>query len=207
MQQERTGSVPVDHNPYHMDTLGAPFKVILKNGVSFGVDPETGEQTVCVPDTIGLINAVVRARVCHQRKLNGEEIKFIRKAIGVRAKLLAKYLDMTPEHFSRCESGVKPLSNLSERALRLFAFLASFCDEANQLLENLNSGKSSPSDTPEEVMKSADKFVKYFLTLKINAAYSAEELVLEFSRTRGENGKSGGSNEDDNWSGACDLAA
>lgn len=107
MQHERTGSVPVVHKPYHVDTLGAPFKVVLNSGVTFGIDKDTGEETVSIPDTIGLINAVVRARVQHERKLNGEELRFIRKAINVRAKSLAELLDITPEHYSRCEGGDK----------------------------------------------------------------------------------------------------
>lgn len=207
MQHERRGSVPVVHDPYHMDTLGAPFKVILKNGVTFGVDEKTGDQTVSIPDTIGLINAVVRARVCHPRKLNGAEIKFLRKSIGVRAKIIAKFLDMTPEHLSRCESGMKPMTNLSERTFRLFAFLASFCDEAESLLGDDLQNHESSRETPDDVIKGAARFVKYFLSLKINAAYSAEELCLEFCRKSADGERCGDDGDDDNWSGVCDLAA
>src|SRR6266851_2551895 len=90
---------------YEIDTLGAPFKVTLWGCVTLGIDPATAEEKINVPDVVGLINAVVRARVNHPRKLNGEELKFIRHALGVKAKVLAHFLDMSPEHLSRCEAG------------------------------------------------------------------------------------------------------
>src|SRR6266446_724740 len=90
---------------YELDTLGAPFKVTLLDSVTLGVNPTTGKEMVNVPDLVGLLNAVVRRRVTHPRKLNGDELKFIRNALGVKAILLARFLEMSPEHLSRCEAG------------------------------------------------------------------------------------------------------
>ncbi len=209
MQHERTGSVPVVHKPYHVDTLGAPFKVVLNSGVTFGIDKDTGEETVSIPDTIGLINAVVRARVQHERKLNGEELRFIRKAINVRAKSLAELLDITPEHYSRCEGGDKILSNQSEKTLRLFAYVATFYSDPETELLARNKLVPSTEDIPPEMVKESAKFIKWFLSLKIRSVYPSEELCLEFSRKKRQDGVGGdnGNGGDEKWSGGDDRLA
>ena len=202
MQHERIGSVPVVHKPYHVDTLGAPFKVVLNSGVTFGIDEKTGEETVSIPDTIGLINAVVRKRVQHTRKLNGEELRFIRKAIGVRAKSLAELLDISPEHYSRCENGDKLMSNQSEKTLRLFAYVATFYSDPETELLAKNQVVPSTDDVPPEMAKEAANFIRWFLSLKIRSVYPNEELCFEFWRRRHQAGASednGG--DDDKWSG------
>src|SRR4051812_18881030 len=93
MQHDRSGNARVVQQ-YEVDTLGAPFKVTLWDCVSLSIDAKTGGEKVHIPDLVGLIKSVVRARVSHPRKLNGAELKFVRNALGVRANLLAEFLDM-----------------------------------------------------------------------------------------------------------------
>jgi len=171
---------------YEIDTLGAPFKVVLLNAVTFNIDPKTGEEKINVPDVNGLIGAVVRARVSHPRKLNGKEIRFIRNALGMKANQICKFLDMTPEHFSRCEKGTKVMAILSEKMFRLFAHVATYFPDPQDLVDVLN-GKTELSNTdvtrkakkPEEM---ASKFVEQFLTMKILPAFdTAEELGFELA--------------------------
>lgn len=202
MQHERSGSVPVVQAPYHVDTLGAPFKVVLHNGVTIGIDRETGKETVMIRDTIGLINAVVRARVCHPRKLSGEEIKFIRKAIGVRSKVLAEFLDMTPEHFSRCEGGTKVMSIQSEKQFRMTAYIASFLENPSTLF--VRNAPIAPLKPSKNAMKNAIGFFKWFQSLKIESVFDPiDELSFDFSRTRECDNAS---DDDGDWSG-CDCRA
>ncbi len=87
---------------YEVDTLGAPFKVVVLDCVSKKTDQETGKVLTTIPDLVGLIKAVVRSRVTHPRKLNGQELKFIRNALGIKANVVAAFFDMSPEHLSRC---------------------------------------------------------------------------------------------------------
>ena len=207
-QHERTESVPVVHKPYHVDILGAPFKVVLNNGVTFKIDEKTGEETVSIPDTIGLINAVVRARVRHIRKLNGEELRFIRKAIGVRAKSLAELLDISPENYSRCENGDKLLSNQSEKTLRLFAYVATFYSDPETELPAKNQIAPSKDDVPPEMAKEAANFIKWLLSLRISSVYPNEELCFEFWRGRHQAGVGQDNDGDDGkWSGGGDRLA
>src|SRR6266404_2890688 len=56
---------------------------------------------VLIPDVPGLIAAIAVARVMRNRKLNGREIKFVRKALELPARELAARLGVRPETLSR----------------------------------------------------------------------------------------------------------
>ncbi|MGJ0508395.1 MAG: hypothetical protein ACR652_14990 [Methylocystis sp.] len=205
MKQERE-CVPAAQAPYCVDTLGAPFKVVLHNGVTFGINEQTGEQTVCIQDTVGLINAVVRSRVLHTRKLSGEEIRFIRKAVGVKAKALAEFLDLTPEHFSRCESGVKALSAPSEKHFRMAAYLASFLKDPSAFFEL--SEPVTPAKPSKKAVKDATQLFRWFQSLKIETVFDpSEELRFEFSRRCHNGEKSCGNDNEGDWLGDDCIAA
>jgi transcriptional regulator with XRE-family HTH domain len=172
---------------YDADTLGAPFKVTLVDSVSVRIDAETGEELVRIPDLVGLINAVVRSRVCHERKLNHEELKFIRKSLGVKANRLADFLMMSAEHLSRCEAGTKTMSAANEKLLRSFAFVATGCRDANSLLDGfgdcektlVSTRASSVSDEDRE----SSEFTRFFFSMKIEAAFDPDEILdFEFRR-------------------------
>jgi len=166
---------------YVVDTLGAPFKVELIDSVTLSVDAETGEEMVDIPDLVGLISAVVRSRVMHTKKLNGEEIKFVRNALGVRAKSVAEFLDMTPEHYSRCETDAKVMSPNSEKALRLFAFLGTFYKDPEDLFLR-KMGEAQPKKNAK-LDKAAQEFVGMFFSMKIKAARDVhDELSFSFVR-------------------------
>lgn len=181
-QHERADRVRVVQK-YDVDTLGAPFKVTLLDSVSVSIDPKTGDERVEIPDLVGLINAVVRSRVLCPRKLSGKEIKFVRNALGVRAKPLAQFLDMTPEHLSRCEAGTKVMSGASEKVFRLFAYLGTFYKEPKHLFVRKNEDITGFYNLDEKKKKNVEDFVKIFLTLKIQPVFDqAEELHFEFTR-------------------------
>lgn len=171
---------------YEVDTLGAPFKVILKNCVTLSVDRASGKEKVTIPDVTGLINSVVRARVTHPRKLNGQEIRFVRNALGVKASLLADFLEMSPSHLSRCEAGKKVMSTLSERFFRLFAFLGTYFKEPEELFVQVR-GRPAIEQTTKKPNEMAKEFVEQFLSMKIQSVYDAtEELEFEFFREPAE---------------------
>jgi DNA-binding transcriptional regulator YiaG len=171
---------------YDVDTLGAPFRVTVRDSVTVIQDPDTGEERVQIPDLVGLISAVVRTRVLHPRKLRFDEIKFIRKALGVRAKSLATFLDVTPEHLSRCESGAKVMSSQDERIFRLFAFVATTYKDPQELLERMGD-EVEPERKQELREAEIPNFIRRFLRLKIQTLHNAEdELQFEFTRCQSD---------------------
>jgi hypothetical protein len=99
----------------HKDNLmGIP--VVLLNAAHTEMH---GEETgVVVPDVRALEAAIAVARTTVAYKLSGDEVRFLRRAINEKSATLAKFLDMTPEHFSRLENGGALTTN-AERVFRL----------------------------------------------------------------------------------------
>jgi DNA-binding transcriptional regulator YiaG len=80
---------------------------------------QDGEKVPVVPDVQALEAAIAVARVTVPDKLNGKEIRFLRKAICKKASELARFLDVTPETFSRWENDREVMSTNAERVFRL----------------------------------------------------------------------------------------
>lgn len=192
---------------YDVDTLGAPFRVTVRDSVVIGQDSETGEERVQIPDLVGLISAVVRARVLHPRKLRFDEIKFVRKALGIRAKSLAGFLEVSPEHLSRCEAGAKIMSSQDERLLRLFAFVATNYKDPQELLERMDD-EAEPERKKEVPEEEIPGYIRRFLRLKIQALYDAgDELHFEFFRCPVNSSSDPKGVDDERWIPEPTLAA
>jgi transcriptional regulator with XRE-family HTH domain len=172
--RESTGFRIVDR--YEADSLGAPFKVVLTRSVCVGIDKETGNTRVQIPDLKGLISAVIRLRVTDPVKLAGPDIRFLRRALDLRANKLAAFLDVSAEHYSRWEAGDRVMSSSAERLFRLFAFGATWTKEPSRLLE-------IPRDSPfvgepkEKSKEPAKKFFEFFFNMKIDPVRSANEEI------------------------------
>jgi DNA-binding transcriptional regulator YiaG len=82
-------------------------------------DSQDGEAGMVVPDPEGLEAAAAVARITEPLKLRGSEIRFLRRALRMKAIDLAKFLDVRPETFSRWEHEREPISTNAERILRL----------------------------------------------------------------------------------------
>jgi Predicted transcriptional regulator len=115
------GSCPHVVDQFEAEELGAPFKVFLHDCVKVVTDDESGEiLSYTIPDPDGLLRIVVLSRILNRRKLAGPELKFLRKAVGLKQKDVAKSVDLSVEHLSKCESGKLVLSGNSEILLRVF---------------------------------------------------------------------------------------
>jgi len=97
------------------EQMGLP--VIL---VDSAYDADSGEASgIVIPEIENLEAAMAVARVSDVFKLNGQEIRFLRRAMGIKATDLAKFLDVTPETVSRWETSKEPISTNAERVLRM----------------------------------------------------------------------------------------
>ena len=105
---------------YVDDSMGLPI-VLEDSAIASSFD---GEEGVVVPDVKGLEAAMAVARVIIPDKLRGEEIKFLRKAIGLKAVDLASFLDVVPETLSHWENGRNVITANPERILRMRALRA-----------------------------------------------------------------------------------
>lgn len=166
--------------------LGIPFKVILVDSVTQFVDKDTGEVVkTLVPNVPGLLDCVAMARILHERKLSGPELKFIRKVFGEPAKKLAEKIGVSPEHLSRCEADDRVLSVGAEKCLRISLFLDNFKIPEDILGDTKVTEKIAES---VEAYRNALKRIESILDdMKINPAYSADdELCLAFKIHRRE---------------------
>lgn len=184
MQHDFAGS-PVAHQDYG-PLLGTPFKVYLSNGVDEQVDPESGGLVTEITDLPGLIAAIVQTRVLHPRKLSGDDLRYIRSALCFKSNRVASALDLTPEHYSRCETGTKTMSSEKEKFYRMSVFLAAFLKDKG-VLEKFSQEKllddSLKPASPEKAQKALDAFKKIFFDMKLESVYPAgERLELAFSR-------------------------
>lgn len=165
--------------------LGTPFKVFLSGGVTSEVDKATGRTMTGFVDLPGLLGAVLRSRVLHPRKLSGEDLKFIRSALRMRSHEVASVLELTPEHYSRCESGTKTLSASSEKNYRMFVFLEATWRNKHVQDKLTKDREENKSADPEEAKKVLAAFRRVFVEMKIQHIYPVGE-DLEFSLIRRE---------------------
>lgn len=163
---------------YAVDNLGASFKVILVNSAKCITGD--GRNEIFIPDYQGLIKKIAQTRAAHPMKLKGQDIRFLRKTLGLKAKELADKLDISAEHLSRCESGDKILSPNSEKVLRSLVLL-----EAVYVLQ-----KAVQDTVDGDVSEIQDKISKLLIVLgdivsglKISPVHDVDrELVLHFRR-------------------------
>jgi len=107
------------------DLLGTPFPVYLENAVTEQRDPDTGSVTgyaIPNPDELNAIVALLRAN--NPIKLNGQEIRYLRRSLGWRAVRLAKELRIQPEVLSRYENDKNAIGEVYEQLLRAFVFIS-----------------------------------------------------------------------------------
>ena len=176
MQHDFVGS-PVAKD--YTELLGTPFKVFLSGGVTVKVNKITKREVTEITDLPGLLAAVVKSRVMHPRKLSGDDLKYIRSALALKSSDVAKALDMSPEHYSRCENAAKALSSAAEKSYRMFVFLAASCKDKS--LNEMSKEELAKEITlaPEKAKKALEAFRRVFLEMKIQNLYSADD-ALEF---------------------------
>jgi len=101
---------------YNHTVLDMP--VVLMNVVD-RFSCKCGHAVEVIPNHEGLIAAVALCRIMQPVKLNGNEIRLLRKTLGLKAIELAKRLDVSPETLSRWENDAEVIGNSSERSFRI----------------------------------------------------------------------------------------
>lgn len=173
-KQREEGSILPE---FTVDDLGTAFKIVLVNSVKVRRSNDGPE--AYIPDHQGLIKRIAITRSAHPRKLQGGDIRFLRKSLGLRAKDLAAKLDISPEHLSRCEACDKTLSPNSEKVLRsLVIFEAVYV-----LRKAIEDSDCAKDGLMEKMSKLLDDLEQIISGMKISSLHPAdEELVLYFSR-------------------------
>jgi DNA-binding transcriptional regulator YiaG len=109
---------------YEETGLGLPYPIVLIDAAEEERD-EASEECIglSVPDTEGLVAAVAIARSLHPRWMDGSEVRFIRRVIGMTARDFSVAFDLDPASFSRWENGKHQVGAWADRHLRMTAII------------------------------------------------------------------------------------
>ena len=190
---------------YVADHLGAPFEIVLCKSVKQTKDNDGNVIKTTIPNPRGLLRQIAISRLTHPRKLSGKDIKFVRKALSIKAKELADMISVGPEHFSRCETDKAVLSPGIEKFLRLSVLVDTLelPDDIEQHIEN------------EDALLKLSMFRKAFERLKesirsmqIEAVYDSHEpLRLHFHVVERLSLDNDETDADEDWYSDIDIAA
>lgn len=109
---------------YEETDLGLPYPITLNDGVEEEIDDETGERVgVSIPALEQLAAAVAVARALNPLQLDGREVRFIRRVIGMPAKDLAEALEMDAATLSRWENNKHPVGAWADKQVRMAAVI------------------------------------------------------------------------------------
>ncbi len=154
--------------------IGSPFRVVLVHSVKQSISSSGEIIDTCIPNMKGLLREVALARSLHNRKFSPEDIKFVRKAIGLRANELSDLLGVSAEHLSRCENGDRSLSLAAEKLFRVIVLKRRYNYPAlrEKLTTLLDRDELSP-DTRKQVRE---------MLACVNNAFSEVETAIFESR-------------------------
>ena len=94
---------PILDTPFHLQGAGLP-NVYLLNGVTIENDPDYGE-LITIEDLQNLHLAMGLSVVRRPRELTGDEMRFLRKQIGLTQGQLAKQLRVSTQTVANYEKG------------------------------------------------------------------------------------------------------
>lgn len=191
LTQRELKSAGVGGSRYDAKVLGAPFPVFLVNGFETKIDPATKKTLTEIHDLPGLLAAVVKARIFHEQKLAGPDLKFIRSALCVKSGFLANMIGVTPEHYCRCEAGTKVMSAAQEKLYRMFVF---FCisSKDKSLCDGVERVRTETPHSEKAMKDELDSLRKMFFDMKIDPVRSAkDEMAFVFNRKPRERDEDG----------------
>lgn len=97
---------------------------VTLRGVEVRRCPECGEREVVIPSIEKLHEAIALALVLKPFRLTGDEVRFMRKALGWSGTDFAKAAGVEKETVSRWERGHVPIGAQADRMLRLMVVTA-----------------------------------------------------------------------------------
>jgi len=119
--------------PYHYVNSGLPN--VYLTGVKYRVCAECQKQEADIPALRQLLESIARAIVGKPSKINGPEIKFLRKRLQRKQAQFATVLSLTPQRLSTLENNPEPeMDEVREKFLRTIYPILS---EDAKLLETL----------------------------------------------------------------------
>ncbi|VEN73340.1 conserved hypothetical protein [Candidatus Desulfarcum epimagneticum] len=158
----------VENEPYHYDESGLDVALF---GITQYRCPDCGESYAAIPG-LRKLNRFIGLHICKDRKalLKPDEIRFLRKDLGLKSKELARVLGVSPSTLSRWENGKKEIGEAYDRLLRSIYISSAFersdlliCDGLINLFKEIPAKRNKITQpnaislTPSEWLNNADE--------------------------------------------------
>jgi putative transcriptional regulator len=106
----------VKDRPYHYKESGLDYVYLI--GV-LQYKCTCGEDYVEIPRVNELHLFIGKYIICKKASLTGEEVRFLRKELGMKSKNMAAALSMEPETYSRWENNKQDIAPCHDKTLRM----------------------------------------------------------------------------------------
>jgi len=138
---------------YRYDECGLPYVVLEQVHVSRC--PKCGAAEVAIP-AMEQLHALIAVEVAQKdTRLTPDEVKYLRKYLGLSSGDFAEVMGVDPATVSRWENGLRPLGHGYERLLRVLVGTSEpACRYPIEHLRNIDSTKANP--TKVEVVQNED---------------------------------------------------
>jgi hypothetical protein len=103
--------------PYHY--VGSGLQSVYLVGVTYYVCAECNKQAAEIPGMKELHEAIARTIVSKASPINGDELRFLRKRLGIKAVDFSPMVSLTPEYLSALENSPDPIDPGRDKLVRL----------------------------------------------------------------------------------------
>lgn len=112
------GVATVTRKNYLSRDMGIPVKF---QNIELIECSKCGSVEPIIPNMDGLMLTLATAIVCSPQKLDGEEVRFLRKYVGKSATEFARFLHIDPTHLSKIENEKTEIGSSLDKLVRLVA--------------------------------------------------------------------------------------
>jgi hypothetical protein len=100
-EESAVESISTPDKPYHY--VGSGLGNVYLVGVKYWICTVCGKQAAEIPQMEQLLKSIARTLVEKRSPLIGEQVRFLRKRLGVPSKTFAAWVGVTPEGYSALE--------------------------------------------------------------------------------------------------------
>ena len=127
----------IKNRPYLYTECGLPDVTLI--GITQYQCEDCGESYVDIPMIEQLHLVIGKLVSCKKERLTGDEIRFLRKELHMKAKDFADMISITAEHMSRLERGEKNISSTLDKLIRSIYMMYASEDNNTVLHHNVLS--------------------------------------------------------------------
>ncbi len=140
----------VTRKSYRFDEMGVPVELqnieVIECAHCGNVDP-------IIPNMDGLMKVLALAILCNPCKLNGQEIRYLRKYVNKSAREFSRYLNLTVSHLSKLENDRYEITPRLDKLVRLIVgnLDPDLAEGTKELMKIISTIADCPTDEKQEI--------------------------------------------------------